>query len=296
MLGGEEIHRRLSRGELMHQGTWVESNIRGASYDLRMASRRFVIVRNDGSFDRVDNDHDDPTGRVLRPGDFALVSSQELLTLSARVAGCVGAKFDFIRQGMLVLTGINVDPGFGLRDPQPLHFLLANMSNKDLTLTPHFTKIATIQFHDLGDTGGRFAAAPLSNAGLLNAQFFDQAEKPDLALDLFNNLSEVHQLKLASDRNTSVVDSMKAELDGLKGEVAGISQGANQIILFGVILLSATVSGVLATVLLQGGLFPNGRVQLSRLIGASAAMALFAAGTAIILRLLLWVGRKFTHK
>ncbi len=184
MLGAEQIADRLARGELFANQTWVSENIRAASYDLRMARSRYAIVRRDGTHVRVGNNEADSSGQVLRPGDFALLSSEEKLTLDRSTAGLVGAKFDFIRQGMLVLTGINVDPGYGSDGVKPLHFLLANMGDRELPLIPGYTKVATIQFHDIGDTAGSFGVKPLTHVDEISSQFFEGAA-PGLALDLF---------------------------------------------------------------------------------------------------------------
>ncbi len=288
MLGGKQIADRLRRGELFESCSWVSENIRGASYDLRMARGRYAIIRRDGTHVRVGNNEVDSTGQVLRPGDFALLSSEEKLTLDPCTAGLVGAKFDFIRQGMLVLTGINVDPGYGSNGAKPLHFLLANMSDREIPLIPGYTKVATIQFHDIGDTAGAFGPKPLTNVDEISSQFFE-GDAPDLALDLFRRLSDLERLQEVSANTAAKALQLEDRLTRVEGRVEGLHQGANQIILFGVILLATTITGVLAALLLQGGVFPRGDVSIGRLLGVSGAVALFGLGTGAVVWLLLCV-------
>jgi hypothetical protein len=91
---------------------------------------------------------------VLKPGDVAFVSTRERLCLPWDLAGFVGAKFTYARKGVLIMTGVSVDPGFGLelingqwtaKNDERLHFVLANVGSNDVTLKPGDQPIATLR-------------------------------------------------------------------------------------------------------------------------------------------------------
>ena len=75
------------------------------------------------------------------------------------IAGNIGLKFSLAAQGLLVLTGMALDPGYGrqLDDngvwiamaDQCLHFVLANVGPKPVVLTPGRERIAFLQLFEI---------------------------------------------------------------------------------------------------------------------------------------------------
>ena len=51
---------------------------------------------------------------ILRPGEVAFFSTAERLCIPWDVCANIGIKFGYARRGVLILTGLLVDPGFGL--------------------------------------------------------------------------------------------------------------------------------------------------------------------------------------
>lgn len=257
---------------------WDVRNIRGASYDLRMGTSRFVIFRANGQWERVPLGKLSTRVRHLGPGDYAVVSTEEKLRFDQSIAGVVGSKFHLVRQGVLPLTGINVDPGFGSKDPQPLHFLIANMGDQAMALEPGRTEIATLQFHLV--EGRIDEADPESNRDDIDAQFFGE-DPPAFALDLFRGLARLGALEAIEKRTSSIVERLSEGMQRLEGRVEGLHQGSQQIILFGVVLIAATIAGVTTSVLIQGGLVPApGSIDLGLTAIAFVAVALFGLATA----------------
>jgi hypothetical protein len=90
----------------------------------------------------------------LEPGDFAYVTTREQLCLPWTVAGNIGVRNRFARKGLLVLTGLLVDPGYGLtaaaddweKRPQRLHFGIANIGLIAVNIVFEQDAIATVQF------------------------------------------------------------------------------------------------------------------------------------------------------
>lgn len=96
--------------------------------------------------------HDAPL--ILRPGQTAFVTTHEQLNLPNYLAGNISIKGALARQGVLLMTGLVVDPGYGpkegidgkqIRDGR-LHFYLVNLGREDVVIQPLRTKVATIQF------------------------------------------------------------------------------------------------------------------------------------------------------
>ena len=88
--------------------TW-EEQLRGAAYDLRIDST--VYVKRQGR-----TRHTKRTKRfLLEPGEIAVMRSAERLCLDWTIAANLVSKFSAVRDGLHVLHGGLIDPGFGKR-------------------------------------------------------------------------------------------------------------------------------------------------------------------------------------
>ena len=139
VLNRDQILGRLTdpEPEIFMPTTWRESQIRSAGYDLRVDSA--VRAKNDEIF---------PEGKevgeflYLEPGDSAFVLSLEQFIMPWDLAGNLGLRFRFARQGLSVLTGLLVDPGYGFlpdgrdwkREGAALHFFLVNIGAEKISI------------------------------------------------------------------------------------------------------------------------------------------------------------------
>jgi deoxycytidine triphosphate deaminase len=161
LLGSERILGLLKDGWIFEPDTWLDERVRPAGYDL-------VIARDDLQIP----DPSDPdklrtyaegspfpdSAFHLRPGDFAFVTTRERLCLPWTVAGNVGVRNRFATKGLLVLTGLIVDPGYGLEEedgtwvkrPKRLHFGIANVGQQAVNIALERDAIASIQFFVVG--------------------------------------------------------------------------------------------------------------------------------------------------
>jgi deoxycytidine triphosphate deaminase len=147
----------VADGWLIERTTWDDKRLRPAGYDLVIAPDDLQVPNRE--------DPDNPTiyrqgepipgGRfTLRPGEFAFVTTRERLALPWTVSGNVGVRNRFARQGLLILTGLLIDPGYGLtpqgrswgKDPQRLHFGIANVGRDEISIVAEVDAIASIQF------------------------------------------------------------------------------------------------------------------------------------------------------
>jgi deoxycytidine triphosphate deaminase len=153
LLGTAEIQDRLDADKIFVAATWTPANLRGAAYDLRAA--------RDGLKDpkgiRYAQGDDRPQAILrLEVGDAAMLSSVERFCMPWDVAGLMGVKFNLARRGILMLTGLTVDPGYGLefagkgnwvaKKDQRVHFLVTNVGDDAVEIELGTQAVASIQF------------------------------------------------------------------------------------------------------------------------------------------------------
>ncbi|HVL38066.1 MAG TPA: dCTP deaminase, partial [Fimbriimonadaceae bacterium] len=129
-----------------------EENLQPASYDLRMGNRAIVTRQVDVEQirDRLQNqavpeiDVAEAGSLSLPAGSFALVVTRERVRLSGEFAGHLGLRSYFARKGLLLLAGLQVDPGFeGF-----LVLGMANLSPRSIYIA-YEEAIATLEIHRL---------------------------------------------------------------------------------------------------------------------------------------------------
>lgn len=115
-----------------------EEQVQAASYDLRVgeqgattSSKRLVNIREHGFI-------------VLRPGDFAVVTTHEVLRLGPQFVGRIGLRSKYARKGIVATTGPQIDPGYHGR----LIVGLTNLTPRAISL-PHKDDLLTVEFHRL---------------------------------------------------------------------------------------------------------------------------------------------------
>ena len=129
-----------------------DEQLQPASYDLRLGDRAIVTKSVDVEKlrERVESESvpeiDVAQARALRipAGAFALVVTKERVTLSTDYAGHLGLRGYFARKGLLLLAGLQVDPGFDGH----LVLGLANLAPRAVDLS-YEEPIATLELHRL---------------------------------------------------------------------------------------------------------------------------------------------------
>ncbi len=156
LLGREAILERVRKGDVFDIDTFSEGNLRGGAYDLRLA--RDFLITADGQAYGPSKPYMGKT-LTLKPGDIAYVATRERLRLQWDIAANIVPKYQFVRDGLFVLHGGLVDPGYGLmldedenwapRPDERIHLLVANISGSDQSLIMGQDKVATLQFFAL---------------------------------------------------------------------------------------------------------------------------------------------------
>jgi dCTP deaminase len=132
-----QIKEALKKGEFKIKN-YSANCIEPASYDMRIGpealtttSKEIINLKEKGFF-------------VLRPGDFGVVSTYEIIEFPTNYVGRFGLKSKFARWGILAATGPQIDPGFRGR----LFVGLINLSPKEISFS-FKQKFLSIEFHKL---------------------------------------------------------------------------------------------------------------------------------------------------
>lgn len=109
-----------------------------ASYDMRLGAKALathrqeeVNVEKEGSI-------------IIKAGDFALLSTHEKVRLPRTIAGHIGVRSYFTRKGLVLLAGLQIDPGF----EGALVLGVYNASPRNLVLD-YLAPFCTVEFHRL---------------------------------------------------------------------------------------------------------------------------------------------------
>lgn len=244
-----EIERRLENGEIFAEGTWDKRNLRAAGYDLRLARELLITPNEQGDkFIQYRRCQYRANRVILHPGEVAFVSSVESLRMPWDVVGTLGAKFSLASQGVLMLTGLSVDPGYGMihagnrdqqgKDDRRLHFLLANVGAKIVELTPGSERIATVQFTTVPEIEEKERFSQFGYSSQVEDRFFDPLEKAGAGLEFLT------KLKRSSSDAEENMKKVNESVQILEERINGIENGSQQILMFGVYLSCITIIGV----------------------------------------------------
>jgi dCTP deaminase len=132
-----QIRAAMESGKLGIEN-FSETSLEPASYDMRFGSR-LLVSSNDTEIDLSQK-----ISATLKPGEFGLVTTHENLYLAHDIAGHIGVKSYYTRKGIVVLSGLQIDPGF----EGVLVIGMYNASPRSLTLE-YLAPFCTVEFHQL---------------------------------------------------------------------------------------------------------------------------------------------------
>lgn len=219
VLSGSEIQRRVEKNaELISGETFEPKALRAASYDIRAAADE-MITPQDERVPRV------PSGQerrhrdlVLSSGDTASLTTVERFQMPPDLAGNITVKNRFASKGLMLLSGLLIDPGYGSSSAGArLHLQVANIGREQIVIRLGVDQIARVQF--LRVYGGtEHSATPLG----------DQPSSDQTRLSL-SFLTDLKHLRDSFERTNDLVRT---------------------VLLGGILVLAITVLGVsLSTIL-----------------------------------------------
>jgi dCTP deaminase len=137
LLSDVEIRQAMKEKRIIIE-PFNEQSLQAASYDLRIGKRMLV------SGEENEINMETKYSQSLKAGQFALLTTSEKITLSNDIAAHIGMKSYYVRKGIILLSGLQIDPtwkGF-------LVLGLYNASPRSITLDYQST-ICSIDFYSL---------------------------------------------------------------------------------------------------------------------------------------------------
>src|SRR2546425_252071 len=137
LMTDNEIRQAMESGKLTIEN-FSDRSLEPASYDMRVGKR--LLISND----EREIDLEARGSSTLEPGTFALLTTHERVRLDNTIAGHIGVKSYYTRKGIVMLSGLQIDPGF----EGVLVIGLYNASPRSLTLD-YLAPFCTVEFHQL---------------------------------------------------------------------------------------------------------------------------------------------------
>jgi deoxycytidine triphosphate deaminase len=234
VLGKAEILKRIERGasgseQVFRDRTWDEQRLRGAAYDIRVSGTYLITPGGTRYWPGAKGRQECTAPFNLHPRDVAFVSSVEVLCMPHDLAGNVATRFRSALEGILVMGGMLIDPGY----EGHLHFQLVNIGDEPFRVEPGETSVAAVQFLPVEGATQDLDRIPNSRR-LLDQLFYDGAKEP------------LPQLAFFSDVRTLEGDLglVERRVDNQEITLASTKKSTDQLLVFGVFLVSITLFAV----------------------------------------------------
>jgi dCTP deaminase len=137
VLTDTELRSALDSGSVLIE-PFSDASLQPASYDFRVGADAFVS----GSDAVIDVSNKGLV--IIDPGEFAVIATRERVHCGNDMAGQLGLASAYGRQGLMLLSGPQIDPGFD----GVLVVRVTNLSPRRVTL-PHEAPFLTVQFFKL---------------------------------------------------------------------------------------------------------------------------------------------------
>lgn len=211
ILSDHQIIEYYKKGEILID-PFDEGQIQPASYDLRVGAQA-VTTSSEGVINLATKKY-----VVLKPGDFGIVISHEIIKLGPQYVGRFGLRSSFARKGLIATTGPQIDPGFHGR----LIIGITNLTPQDISIT-HLDKFLTVELHRLDQA----ALKPYDG-------------KYQRRMELTSE-----EISIIADKDGVPLVKVMESMDLLKKEVHGLNK-TQELLLWGIGIGFAVLSMILA--------------------------------------------------
>ena len=137
LMSDKALRKALKTGGLKIEN-FDERCLQPASYDMRLGEDAITSSRRE-KFNPADKGL-----LTIPPGDFALVTTHEKVSLTPKMAGHIGLRSLYSKKGLVMLSGPQIDPGF----KGVLVIGLSNLSPRDVVI-PYKDAFCTVEFYGL---------------------------------------------------------------------------------------------------------------------------------------------------
>lgn len=232
MLTDAEIRDAVKTG-LLEIDPIADDCLQPASYDLRVGAEAFVS----GTDQKIDVANRGLV--IIDPGEFAVLVTRERVRCGPQIAGQLGLESKYARQGLTLLSGPQVDPGFD----GVLIVRVTNLAPRRITLayeapflTCQFFKLAAPVLHPYA--GSRQGQSGLSARDIEELSSSDSPTLGGMVKSLSALAEDVGEL-------TGAVSELRGAVSEMKGTVKVMSYAMG--IGFTILSLIIAIAGVAAT-------------------------------------------------
>lgn len=222
-----EIETAIGRQELIIKGTYVPSSLEASSYDVRVGKKG--ILGGVGIEINLDKEP-----MELAPGAYGGVVSLECLSLPANICAHIGSKRALSYDGVILLTGALVDPGY----EGHLLFGLYNASQRRVIIR-NGRKICNIVFERLSDAPNKQAPAdPDLKTGDFPDAFVDRMANMEVLpwMQISDRVKQIEQmmhdivdLKARYDDVLKPIRDLTSNVDNLTQDVSRLATQTTQL-------------------------------------------------------------------
>lgn len=215
MMTDEQIRAAVEAREIILD-PFDSARVEPASYDIRVGNRAFassskeiVVLSEKGVL-------------IIEPGEFAVLESRERVELDRSTAAQLGLRSEYARQGLLMLSGPQIDPGFkGI-----LVVRVVNLAPKRVAL-PHEAPFLTVQFFRLSTPSSKAYSGP-------------QQHQTGISAKDIQELTETEGLTLG--QVTKTLSALARDVAELKGSVGRLTWLVPLIVGFGMAVVGVLVA------------------------------------------------------
>jgi len=182
----KEIRAMISKGLLIAKN-FDETGLEASSYDVRVGLKG--IIGGEGTVRELNENH----MLEIQPGQYAGVISFEKFNLPAHVFARIGSKRALSYEGLILLTGAMIDPGY----QGHLLFGIYNASQKKAILYPK-KKICNIVFEKLASVPSKQAPSdPFLSQGNFPEAFVEKMVNSEALgwMQISERIKEIETLK-----------------------------------------------------------------------------------------------------
>lgn len=228
LLSDVQLREAMERGEIVIDPPPEGNAIQPASVDLHIGREAFR-AGDDAKIDLDDGD-------ILRlpAGSMAIVLTKEELQLSPEIAGSIGLRSKFTRQGVDLLAGPQIDPGFR----GPLHLTLINLSPSPVTMSDG-DSFCTVEFHRLPEGASRSYDGEFQESYTISTADIQALERGDYTL------SELYQSMSSISENVDKMEESINRMEQRYGELSTALDGKMRIFIGTIVALATTIIATL---------------------------------------------------
>ncbi len=192
LMSNGEIKEAMESGELGID-EYILDNLQPASYDLRLGDQ--ALLSGQDKIVKLDT----ADSISISPGQFVLLMTKEHFRMPLTIVGQIGPKGDLARKGLILLSGLQIDPGF-----EGVLVLGAYNASPRRLILDYLDAFATVEFHKLAKASERgHRGIPALRKGLIPDEAKDYLRQIETA-----SLSELSESVRTLSENMSTLTTV----------------------------------------------------------------------------------------